>query len=404
MEERKKILKEIIKQLHEGAPPQQVKERFNHFLGSVSSEEIAKIEDELVKEGITREEIQRLCDIHLSVFKEQFEKQKPQASLDHPIGILLEEHRIMLQLAERIESILKKLNLTEEMKDIEEEVHGLEHIARDFTDSEKHYLREENVLFPVIERHGITEPPAVMWMEHDKIREKKKIFSKLVNEYDMIGFRDFKSRLSEVSTTLTELLRSHFFKENNILFPTALKVVTAEEWRNIRREFDEIGYCCFTPPIPKASPVAAEAPIEEASKGDDVLEFETDFLSKAEIEAILDTIPIDVTFVGADDTVKYFNKSEERIFVRTKSVIGRKVELCHPQKSVHIVKRILEAFKKGEKDKAEFWITVKDRLIYIRYFAVRDENGRYLGTLEVTQDLTDLRRIEGEKRLLDWKD
>lgn len=404
MEERKKILKEIIKQLHEGTPPQQVKERFSHFLGSVSSEEIARIEDELVKEGIPREEIQHLCDIHLSVFKEQLEKQKPQVSLDHPIGILIEEHKIMLQLAEKIESISKTLNLTEEMKDIEDGVHGLEHIARDLIDSEKHYLREENVLFPVIEGHGITEPPAVMWMEHDKIREKKKIFSKLVNEYDMMGFRDFKIRLSEVSTTLTELLRSHFFKENNILFPTALKVVTAEEWRNIRGEFDEIGYCCFTPPIPKAAPVAAEAQMEEASKRDDVLEFETGFLSKAEIEAVLDTIPIDVTFVGADDTVKYFNKSEERIFVRSKSVIGRKVELCHPQKSVHIVKRILEAFKKGEKDKAEFWIKVKDRLIYIRYFAVRDENGKYIGTLEVTQDLTDLRRIEGEKRLLDWKD
>ncbi|MGB9622830.1 MAG: PAS domain-containing protein [Candidatus Bathyarchaeia archaeon] len=134
------------------------------------------------------------------------------------------------------------------------------------------------------------------------------------------------------------------------------------------------------------------------------MKFESGSLSKAEIEAILDTIPIDVTFVDAEDTVKYFNKSEGRIFVRTKAVIGRKVELCHPQKSVHIVKKILEAFKSGKKDMAEFWIMVKDRLVYIRYFAVRDKNGKYLGTLEVTQDLTDLRRIEGEKRLLDWED
>ncbi|MEM3672787.1 MAG: PAS domain-containing protein [Candidatus Bathyarchaeia archaeon] len=133
------------------------------------------------------------------------------------------------------------------------------------------------------------------------------------------------------------------------------------------------------------------------------LQFENGTLSKEEIEALLDTLPVDITFVDANDTVKYFNKAEKRIFVRTKAVIGRKVQLCHPQKSVHVVNRILEAFKKGEKDVAEFWIQIGNRLIHIRYFAVRDKNGKYLGTLEVTQDITDIKKIEGEKRLLDWE-
>jgi len=101
--------------------------------------------------------------------------------------------------------------------------------------------------------------------------------------------------------------------------------------------------------------------------------------------------------------VKYFNKAEERTFVRTKAIIGRKVQLCHPQKSIHIVNRILEAFKTGEKDVAEFWINLKNRLIHIRYFAVRNKDGEYLGTLEVTQDITEIKKIEGERRLLDWK-
>jgi PAS domain S-box-containing protein len=134
------------------------------------------------------------------------------------------------------------------------------------------------------------------------------------------------------------------------------------------------------------------------------LQFENGTLSKEEIEALLDTLPVDITFVDANDNVKYFNKAEKRIFVRTKAVIGRKVQLCHPQKSVHIVNRILEAFKKGEKDMAEFWIQVGNGLVHIRYFAVRDKNGKYLGTLEVTQDITDIQKIEGEKRLLDWKE
>jgi PAS domain S-box-containing protein len=133
------------------------------------------------------------------------------------------------------------------------------------------------------------------------------------------------------------------------------------------------------------------------------LQFETGSLSKEEIEAIFDSLPIDISFVDKNDAVKYFNKADKRIFVRTKAVIGKKVQLCHPQKSVHIVNKILEAFKTGKKNSAEFWITMNNRLIHIRYFAVKDKNGKYLGTIEVTQDLTDIKKIEGQKRLLDWK-
>jgi len=134
-----------------------------------------------------------------------------------------------------------------------------------------------------------------------------------------------------------------------------------------------------------------------------MLQFETGSLSKEEVEAVLDSLPVDISFIDKEDRVKYFNKAEGRIFVRTKAVIGRKVQLCHPQKSVHVGNKILEAFKTGKKDVAEFWISLNNRLILIRYFAVRDKNGKYLGTVEVTQDITDIKKIEGQKRLLDWK-
>ena len=142
---------------------------------------------------------------------------------------------------------------------------------------------------------------------------------------------------------------------------------------------------------------------EEAIEVEGMLQFETGSLSKEEVEAVLDSLPVDISFIDKEDRVKYFNKAEGRIFVRTKAVIGRKVQLCHPQKSVHVVNKILEAFKTGKKDVAEFWINLNDRLILIRYFAVRDKNGKYLGTVEVTQDITDIKKIEGQKRLLDWK-
>jgi len=121
------------------------------------------------------------------------------------------------------------------------------------------------------------------------------------------------------------------------------------------------------------------------------------------IEAMLDAMPIEISFVNENDEVKYFNKNGDRIFPRPRSIVGKNVQQCHPQKSLHKVLQILEAFKNGKKDAAEFWINLKGRQIYIRYFPVQDKDGKYLGTLEVSQDITDIKKIEGEKRLLDWK-
>jgi PAS domain S-box-containing protein len=278
----------------------------------------------------------------------------------------------------------------------------VQNIVKDFAGSENHYLREENALFPIMEKHGITEPPAIMWMEHNQIREVKKKLQELVSNWNAMPFADFKTRLTETAKPVCNLLPSHYFKENNILFPAALQVVTAKEWEAMRKDFDEIGYCCFTP---KKLTVTAEKGREEIEKPlvpEGTLQFENGSLARDEIEAILDTLPIDISFVDKYDSVKYFNKAEKRTFVRTKSVIGRKVQLCHPQKSVHIVNNIVQAFKQGKKDVAEFWIKMNERLVHIRYFAVRDQHGEYLGTMEITQDITDIKKIEGQKRLLEW--
>jgi len=403
-ENKKKAFKEIISQLHSGATPEEVKERFGEVLENLSSVEIAKIEQELLKEGMPREQIQRLCDVHMAVMRDQLEKTKLEVSVGHPINVLLEEHKAMLQIGERLSVIANKVEGASDKSYVAEELHNLEHISADFMDSEKHYLREENVLFPTLEKHGITEPPAIMWMEHNEIREKKKQLNKLLEETNGLGFQDFKVQLAETAKSLNSLLQNHFYKENNILFPSALQVITNEEWKESRKEFNEIGYCSFTPQHLIAAATKEPKGEETVTAQEGALQFETGSLSKEEIEGILDAIPLDISFVDQNDAVKYFNKAEKRVFVRTKSVIGRKVQLCHPQKSIHIVNRIVDSFKTGKKDVAEFWITMNNRLIHIRYFAVKDKNGKYLGTMEVTQDLTDLKKIEGEKRLLDWKD
>jgi len=325
---KKEMLKELIKQLHAGVSPEEVKERFKQALEGVSPLEISKIEQELVEEGMPKEEIQRLCDVHIAVFREQLEKQKLDIPVGHPISILMEEHKIMLQLAEKLETIANKVQQGSDMNYVGDEIHQLEHIAKDFQDSEKHYLREENVLFPILEKHGITEPPSIMWTEHNQIREKKKELHNLIKNHDAVEFRDFKEQLGEIAGASKNLLSSHFFKENNILFPTALRVITNDEWKDIRKEFDEIGYCCFTPTqvtAPLETEEVKKQKTGEAIEAEEMLQFETGSLSKDEVEAILNSLPVDISFVDKEDRIKYFSKAEGRIFVRTKAVIGRKV-------------------------------------------------------------------------------
>ena len=402
MEEKKAQIKEAIRQLHAGVPPEQVKEKFRQVLEGTDSLEIAKIEQELAKEGLKREEMRKLCDVHMAILKEQLEKQQPNLEPSQPISILTEEHKIMLKMAEELVVLANKMLKVSDMRYVTAEIHDVEHLIEDFTSSEEHYLREENVLFPYLEKHGITEPPAVMWIEHNEIRNLKKKLPPLIENLKEAGFQSFKDNLWETAKELSKLLQNHFYKENNVLFPAAMGVVTEQEWVEIRREFDEIGYCCFaSPKLMKAAP-KKEAQIHgQTPEGN--LQFETGRLTKEQLQALLNTLPVDITFVDANDTVRYFNKPEERLFVRTKAVLGRKVHNCHPQKSLHIVSKIADSFKNGERNIAEFWINMNNRFVHIRFFAVRDSEGKYLGTMEVVQDLTEIKKLEGERRLLDWK-
>jgi PAS domain S-box-containing protein len=398
-EDKKSQIKEAIRQLHAGVPPEQVKEKFRAVFEGTDSLEIAKIEEELAKEGMKREEMRKLCDVHMAIFKEQIEKANPDLKPTQPINILMEEHKIMTDMAQQLMSYANKILKVNDVRYVESDIHEVEHLAGDFSDSEKHYLREENVLFPMLEKHGITEPPSIMWMEHDQIREFKKNLQALIKDFKSENFAVFKQELWDVARELGNLLPSHFYKENNILFPAALSVITEPEWVDIRKEFDAIGYCCFTPPeliVPLKEATAVQAPQVAG-----ITQFDFGSLSQTQLNSLLNTLPVEITFVDENDTVQYFNKPEKMIFVRAKSVIGRKVVNCHPQKSLDKVITIVESFKSGKKNFAEFWINLNGRMLHIRFFAVRDAEGKYLGTVEVVQDVTEIMKLQGEKRLLD---
>jgi len=396
--DKKELLKEIIRKLHKGIDPEETKKKFKEVIQAVSPLEIAQVEEELIREGLPAKEIHKLCDLHIEVFREGIEREEYALPDWHPIGILKKEHKLIIDRMNDLRELVKKVKEGKCYECIESDIPELEKIADDFRKSEVHYLREENVLFPYLEKHGITQPPAIMWKEHDQIRGLKKLYYHLLEKRDSLEFSKFQEQLEGVSFGLAEMLMSHFYKENKILFATALKVIGKDEWIKIRKEFDDIGYCCFTPSEPEWEVVSSEKTGVSGGR----IKLKTGSFTVEELDAIFRTLPVDITFVDREDRVAFFSDNPERIFVRTESVIGREVQKCHPPRSVHIVEKIVEKFKNGERDVAEFWIELNGRLIFIRYFAVRDREGRYLGTLEVTQDITDIKKIEGQRRLLDW--
>jgi PAS domain S-box-containing protein len=197
------------------------------------------------------------------------------------------------------------------------------------------------------------------------------------------------------------------FKEESILFPTSLEKLTIDEWAEVLKDSDEVGYVFIEKPKETADLTQdlKKVLIEEpAIKEGTSIVLPTGELSLKELIAIFNTLPVDVTFIDSSDSVKYFSDNKNRIFLRTKSVIGRKVQNCHPPQSVDIVEKILGSFKSGTRNSADFWIEREGRLVYIRYFAVRDNDGTYLGTLEASQDITDIKTLEGEKRIFDEGD
>lgn len=387
-EYRQRVLKELITQLHNGKSVEEVKGRFAAVFGGVSAEEIAQAEQTLVANGLPVSEIQRLCDVHAAVFKGSIEKihqpSDPSEIPGHPANTMKRENEAIEKL---IAEIRKVIDLSSGEKDVETSLSRLAEI-------DCHYLKKENLLFPYMEQYGITAPPKVMWGVDDEIRTQLKEINVRLKTTDV---SHLKGQIEELLAKISEMI----FKEESIMLPMLLENLTQDEWKHIADESGELGYC-FIDHVPEWSPVVRkEQKIvrqEETSPG--VITLPTGVLKTEELVRMLDTLPIDITFVDKDDTVKYFSQGDERVFPRTKAIIGRKVSNCHPPASVHIVEKLVEDFKTGRKESEDFWIDMGERYILIRYFAVRSEKGKYLGVLEVTQNIKPIQKIKGEKRLV----
>jgi len=399
-EHRKQIVKDVIRKLHEGASVDEVKEQFAEVLKGVSANEITIIEGELIKEGLPVEEVQRLCNVHAEVFKGSLEEiHHPEQTPGHPVYTFKQENRaIEKHIEENIKPDLEKFKQDDSKENIDNLIGDINLLW----DIDKHYSRKENLIFPYLEKYNITAPPKVMWGVDDEIRAMIKDI-----KLSLMDYKGNKDEIVEKTNKAIHEIKEMIFKEENILFPMALDTLTEDEWISIYDDSDEIGFCLIEPETEwrkrraeAKKEVEKEIEKEATKTSEDYIKFETGYFTVEELESMLNTLPVDITFVDKNDTVKYFSQGKERIFARTKAVIGRSVQNCHPPASVHVVEKIVEDFKSGKKDHEDFWIKRGDKYVLIRYFAVRNKDGEYLGTLEFTQDIAPIKAIEGEKRLL----
>jgi DUF438 domain-containing protein len=407
-EQRQKVLKRLIRDLHEGRNLEQVKGEFRELLQDVSATEISQMEQALIAEGLPSEQIKELCDVHVQVFRESLDTQTPPGMTPgHPVHTFRAENEAVGRVVQELKQRILQIKAAGEIESAAEPVQKAQETLSKLMQLDTHYLRKENVLFPYLEKHGVSGPSSVMWAIHDDVRAQLKELGRVLETYTDYDLGALVAAIEQVANPLTSAITEMIYKEDNILYPMALEKLSDAEWLAITEQSPEVGYCLIEAPgarlrvTEKARPSAVEGKPSEIGRAPSALPLETGSMTAREINLVLKNLPLDITFVDKHDTVRYFSQTEDRIFVRAPAIIGRKVQNCHPPASVHVVDRILDDFKQGRRDAAEFWIQMQGMFVHIRYFALRDEDGEYVGTIEVTQDVRPIRELTGERRLLE---
>ncbi|TPH18526.1 DUF438 domain-containing protein [Litorilituus lipolyticus] len=315
----------------------------------------------------------------------------PQYAVDlpegHPVKVYLEENALIRTLLKQIIEI-----------DISNDFETFFNVFNQLATVEKRFARKENQLFPYLEKHGWTGPSQGMWAFHDKIREHFKSIRECITNKD---YFHIEAIIYDIADDLQGLMHIEVIR----LFPNALELLSEDEWKEMRSGDEEIGWMLSEDPVPYPAIEAGETRREQRLpfSTKDRIRLNEGFMTGEQLNLMLQFMPVDLTYVDENDRVIFYNRGENRVFPRSAGVIGREVKFCHPPKSVDTVLQILEAFKDGSQDSAEFWINYKDRKIHIRYFAIRDYENNYKGVIEMSQDITDILNIEGQKRLLDWE-
>ena len=396
-----KRLKAVIDALTAGENPEAVKKEFHDIIKTTDAAEVAAMEQSLIEDGLPVDELQKLCEVHADLFRAGLEKGGSIKQISgHPIHTYLAENKI----ARRKVKTLNRTRLFGSLEALGAAVQELKPIIT-------HYTRKENQLFPYLEKKNFTGPSRVMWGKHDEVREQFKLFDKASEENNS-------AQAKKIARVLAGKIKALFFMEEKILFPNAKRLLSEADWAEIRKGEDAIGFAWIRPgaeydPIlvkPEKTSIYANfdkavsslTEKTEVQNPASLINLDVGKLPLEVLNLILISLPVDFSFVDADDKVLYYSDNPHRVFPRSPGVIGRDVRNCHPHKSVETVEKILDSFKKKEKTDASFWLELNGKFIYITYKPIYNKAGEYLGTLEMSMDATEIRSLEGRRTLLDW--
>lgn len=392
--ERQQAILKILNFIQDGGELEEAKKMFQAAFDQVDVAEITAAERELIAQGLDPRKIQYLCNVHADVFKGNIKENKKNSEFEkpgHPVHTFKLENIVLKSLVN--DALLPDLAKWE--KGDNGTLSRLRQELKDLTKIHYHYARKETSMFPIMTKYGITAPPKVMWGVDDKIRKLISQANLLISQKD-INKAEVAKVIKETAHEVLEMI----FKEEEIMLPMIDEVASEEDWGNVKNEEEQIGYTLIQKPMnwkPKEK-TKNDGPLSIDKLSSLALNFAEGSLNLEQLSAILDLLPFAITFIDENDKVAYFGGGAN-IFPHSKNAIGNSVYSCHLPESVPRVKKIFDDFHQGKKDKYEFWFKPRHmgRYLYLQYFAVRKDN-KYLGCLEVAQDVTDIRNWKTEKR------
>lgn len=392
--ERQKAILKILNFIQDGGELEEAKKMFQAAFDQVDVAEITAAERELIAQGLDPRKIQYLCNVHADVFKGNIKENKKNSEFEkpgHPVHTFKLENIVLKSLVN--DALLPDLAKWE--KGDKSALSKLRQELKDLAKIHYHYARKETSMFPIMTKYGITAPPKVMWGVDDKIRKLIGQANLLINQKD-IDQVEVSKAIKETAHEVLEMI----FKEEEIMLPMIDEVASEEDWGNVKNEEEQIGYTLIQKPMnwkPKEK-TKNDGPLSVDKLSSLALNFSEGSLNLEQLSAILDLVPFALTFIDENDKVAYFGGGAN-IFPHSKNAIGNSVYSCHLPESIPRVKKIFDDFHQGKKDKYEFWFEPRHmgRYLYLQYFAVRKDN-KYLGCLEVAQDVTDIRSWKNEKR------
>lgn len=394
-QQRQDLLKDLMLRLHRGESKDIIQEEFNQNFDQVTAYEIQLMERNLMNEGISIEDIMRLCTIHANLLRTSISQQVEPEDFNkpgHPVHVIRTENLALRGVVDRIERLLKAYLETGE----DSLYRGLMRQVDLLGQFEHHYIRKEYAIFPIMEKKGITAPPQVMWGVHDQIRD---YFAEFLVEAQAQNVEESMEKFHILKEELLEMI----VKEEDILIPMILDAFHEDDWALIAKELVQYGYTIVRPEkewLPLIQEREENQYKAVSQQGDIILD--TGSLSVKELNLILNILPMELSFVDANNIVKYYNEGDgsEKVFKRMKSAIGRDMISCHPPRTHEMVKTLVEQLRTGQKEKESMWFEMHNKFIHVTYQAVRDEDGRYMGVLEYVQDILPFLKIESEKRTL----